>query len=1236
MENIANLIACYKFDDVTNAAKDSSNNNMDGELCGDNLPQIKEIDGKMCAYFHGGAHGRSYIKLPENLFEKVNATSGYSVCMWLKPMGDEDAWERVFDFGKSSSGPYTFLTRYLRGVCFGDAEIASQPPKPDGKSFIHVAFCVSPTNNGQNSVAGPKIYINGMLASNDEISQTSSGLYKEYRKFEKYIEDGEFKNNFIGHSHFDVDKDFEGAMSDFRIYGKCLSDDDVMDIFCSGISDEELVNNAANKMIKAPKKIISDMPKLEKSLLNGRVNAEWSAEPKEFESGDISGVKNPTSVTFTAKLKKNDKTAIRKYLSTYVPKDIAPFEFKVHDKKVIDISDTLFGLFFEDINRCADGGIYAEMIQNRSFENFDFKIYDATSGKNGTFPGKNYKSLEYWFGDTDKVIVHENDGVSKALCGDDSLNPHYIELKKGVVIYNHGFCDGNFRPSMNIVKGEEYELSVYAKAKNKTSIKAIILDENNEKVTNEIEIKVNDKDTWDKYEGYVFKADKTSMSKIRIEADDTCMLDMISLFPKKVWGSESEDNKELANANYKGNPNYRLRYDIMQALFDMKPKFLRFPGGCISEGSYIWDNVYDWKDSVGDVAIRRENVNVWGYNMTMGLGYMEYFQMAEDLGALPLPVMACGILCQARSDYVNPAGGQLRDKYIKNFTDLVDFAISTDFENNKCARLRKDMGHEKPFDLHYLGVGNENWGDEFFANFEIFYHEIDEYMKKNYPGYDLKIVSTAGAQADDDAYRIGWQFLCGGHVGVPEYEFTDSKESHVEKIEWYKYKKDYLNTIVDEHYYRNNAYLLENVDRYNYYQRAYKDGQIDEEKSPKVFVGEYASNDKNTLRGAIAEAATMVGYERNSDVVRMASTAPLFNKVTTDNTYRWTPDCIWFDDRKLWRTPTYFVQKLFMNNIGTRLLDVEEFKMDGSILKKMSPSGGFSVSASNGRVLLKEIIVLSNKDGNILFEQNFEKDIAADEKLKMTNANAFKMTDKGLVIDGSKKTEYIYMDCDFLKDITVKIKATKLDESSVIELGTGLKIYAGVFDEENINMHKYCVGDTKNGSGLKVYKDGKEGYTMGEYTSSVYAGNLRAMYMDSVPKDKDIILVTDFGTKDGKHINCHYEEDGISKASLTYKLEDYNRDLFVSVTDDDSKVYMKVVNANEDEKLFKADFSDFNLSKKYKKIVLTGDVKLFDIPNVNDVMQEKIAPVESICDIEGNILKDSAVPMSLTIFVFDK
>ena len=1233
--NDNNLIAWYPFDDIDNPGKDASGNGNDAVALGEVKPYINEVDGTYGAVFSGGEGGASsYFELPCDVLKNANDMTGLSISAWINPNGKPAGWERIFDLGHDQSGPYLFLTRFLRGICYVQSDLAADAGKParEGR-WTHVVMTITPSLNGGASSAGPRLYVGGELVADGIISQTSSGNYKLFRDFMKLLEEGKLDHNYIGKSQYEVDPYFEGAISDFRIYNKTLSMEEVIDLFCERMTDEQILVTAREKFLEKPLDIITDHVDLPDTLMKGKVSVSWDIKPEGIvdHNGDLVKIGEPVSLDITATLKRNDKSLQVKFRSEAVPGDAYPYEFTLHTKeKVLDISSTLFGLFFEDINHSADGGIYAEMVQNRSFEDFTFNNYNSLSGENGLSGGREYTPLQYWFGDTDKVEVLNEGGISEYLGYGKDNNPHYIKALEDSVIINHGFCSENGECAMIFNKGEGYTFSVYAKSKDKSVIEVVLQNSKGEDISDSIAINIEGDDKWSKYtqniriytnEKYFSNEENNNgfaIGQLLIRLKSGCCVDMISLMPDDVWGREEEQDSKSANTNYKGNPNYRLRPDIMKSLVDMHPSFIRFPGGCISEGSYTWENVYDWKDSVGDVAVRKENVNVWGYNMTMGLGYMEYFQMAEDLGASPLPVMACGVLCQARSDYANPAGGRLREKYISNFIDLIDFAISTDFENNKWALLRKSMGHKEPFDLHYLGVGNENWGDEFFANFELFYHRIKEHLHANYPGYPLTIVSTAGAQADDDAYKIGWQFLCGRHEGASSYRFTDGVKSWEEEIEWYKFKKDYLDTIVDEHYYRSNEYLLENVDRYNYYQRAYKEKTengkdsfkvIDDDKSPKVFVGEYASTDKNTLKGAIAEAATMIGYERNSDVVRMASTAPLFNQIAADGSYRWTPDCIWFDKTNVYRTPTYFVQQMFMTNQGKWLLKLDESKISNGRMTTLKPHGGFTLSASKGKVKFLNINVTSNIDGRSIFSKDY-----CD----------------GIILGGSRDTEYLVFEgFENLSDYTVTVKASKLDKDAVIEVGCGLMTESEEFDPGKMTLMKYCIGDEDNGAGLKVIKDGVEGYTLGDYSSSVYAGNLRACHMEEVDALEVITALVNFGGDDGHQIIASYENKGQTLGKLSYKLESYNKDIFASLSKDDEVIYLKLVNANDVAKKVHVVLDDKSL-KSAKAIVLKADSGQVDIQNVN--VPETILPKEYNLGIEAGNLDIKLAPWSLNVF----
>ena len=1209
------LIAWYQFNDANNIGKDSSGNGNNAAAQGVRAPKVEDICGRKAVHFHGGEYGVSYLELPKDILKNVSDNTGLTVSAWVCADRGVSNWERIIDFGKGQAGPYIFLTRFMRGVCFAGGDIAADARKqcPTGE-WQHIAMTVTGTKGGSLSSAGPRIYINGELVMDGFISQTSSGTYKAYRAWLATLEDlSNYENNYIGRSQFAADADFCGSLSDFRLYSDALSEAEIVGLMCEALSDEQVLTLAKNKFLTGPEKIINGDLNLAESLMEGRVKVNWSCNnPKVIApNGKVAAVKKPVGVVVTAELVCGDCKAEKSFAATVLPKTVAPYEITIHgDKETIDISDTLYGLFYEDINNAADGGIYAEMVQNRSFENFWFDTYDFRSGENGKSTGRNHDPLRFWFGDIDKVTVKNKGGLNKHFgLKDKDINSYYVEVPAGAKLYNRGFCDNKLDYSMNLKEGVGYNFSVWAKPAKKTAVKVALLDAEGNKVSDEVTVKLTKTGEWKKYKASL-KATVSCMGQLVMEFEGDTAIDMVSLMPDDVWGAKKEKKSASANANFKGNPNYRLRKDLVEALVELHPTFLRFPGGCISEGSYIWENVYDWKESVGDVEVRKENFNVWGYNMTMGLGYMEYFQLAEDLNAEPLPVMACGVLCQARSDYANPAGGKLQKKYIKNFTDLIDFAISTDFENNEWAALRKKMGHEAPFGLHYLGVGNENWGTEFFASFETFKTAIDKYMKKNYPGYPLTIISTAGAQADDTAYQEGWKFLAGYQKGGATVAFTDGEKSFTQDVTWYNKNKNYMDTIVDEHYYRSNEYLLENVDRYNYYYRSNKENQ-----TSKVFVGEYASTDKNTLAGAVAEAAVMTGFEKNSDVVRLAATAPLFNKVVTDGTYRWTPDAIWFDNESVWRTPNYYVQQLFAKYIGKKLLETSyETYVQGEKIN-LVPCGGVVISAE-GDVEFKTLKVIANKGKKVLLEQKFA-DALADGVVAMTK--------------GSRNG--YYLNRPDWKNYTVEVTAVKKTDDAELYVGVGLN----ASNPEKADLLEYGVG-THRGTGLKVIKGGVEGYTLGDYSSSVFAGNLRACYDEVVPAGKEYTITVNYGGKDGKSIICYYGESGSKEKNglLDNKLEAYNRDVFHSVTADAEKVYAKLVNAENFDKKVLVKLDNLAVKNKAEVIVLTGESELVHKPNVNTKEKEWVVPAGTKATVKNNALELVLPANSVNVVVLDR
>ncbi|MBT2287630.1 alpha-L-arabinofuranosidase [Paenibacillus albidus] len=1217
------LIAHYRFDDARNAGKDSSGQDNHGVAAGEQLPAVSLIGGRPAVTFAGGLNGSSFIQLPSGLLDGVNDNTGITVAAWVNFGKGTSVWERIFDFGKGEAGPAVFLTRQLRGTLSAGGDLVADPGRGfAGGEWMHIALSIIGTEDGKLSSAGPIVYVNGETVADGSISQTSSGNYAQLRRwFETLTESSNYSSNFIGRSQYAADDDFAGSLSDFRIYKAGLSADKVIEVMCDSLTDEEIVKLAAEKYLFLPTTIVAHDLSLPSRLLGGTVEAAWESSHPEVlsDQGRIQAIDSAHGVTLTAILSKGLGTIRKSFEVSVIPPNLPPYTLNVHgNQEILDVSEVLYGLFYEDINNAADGGIYAELVQNRSFESFAFDTYSHASGECGCSTGRNREPLFAWSGDVDRMIPLNSGGLNEFFnVHDKDVNAYYVKVADGATIRNRGFADSNQHCAMAVRTGARYDFTLWAKAELAGVITVQLQAPDGAAVSDTVSVQVEGGGTWKKYgvdPKLVLTGTATVLGQLALNFAGEISIDMVSLMPQEVWGAGEEAKSATAHTNYLGNPNYRLRKDLVHALVEMHPKFLRFPGGCISEGSFIWDNVYDWKDSVGDIELRKENYNVWGYMMTMGLGYMEYFQLAEDLNAVPLPVMACGVLCQARSDYAHPAGGQLREYYIKNFTDLIDFAISMDFAGNEWAAMRKKMGHEAPFDLRYLGVGNENWGTEFFANFEVFKTSIDEYMEQNYPGYELHIISTVGAQADDDAYQQGWKFLSGNLEGSAKVAFADRHEVIEETVTWYNKQKNYMDTIADEHYYRSNEYLLNNVDRYNYYYRASNaDGTPNRKETSKVFVGEYASTDKNTLAGAVAEAALMTGFENNADVVLLSAYAPLFNKVLTDGTYRWTPDCIWFDDETVWFTPNYYVQQLYAKYLGDKVLKTSFSTYRNGKPAKLVPYGGIEIATGNAEVVVKRVTVTSNKNGSVLLDQDFTQQLNPIWQVIPGSAGSVVRAGEGLVLKAQTGgLNGLYILNDDWTDYKVEVVASRLAGEDGFYVGAGLTdITPGTK-----NVIEYAIGYGGHATGVKVYKQGVEAYTLGDYSSSTAAGNLRAANYEQLESNTEYTITLNYGGGTGERLICSYTDGKVTSTILDYKLEAYNRELFHSVTKDTEHVYVKLVNADHVDKAAQLNFHDLHVEATAKLVTLTGDPTLVHLPNVNKRDDERVVPRE--CNVSLN------------------
>ncbi|MCD8049721.1 MAG: alpha-L-arabinofuranosidase [Clostridia bacterium] len=526
----------------------------------------------------------------------------------------------------------------------------------------------------------------------------------------------------------------------------------------------------------------------------------------------------------------------------------------ITDKKGCKVNPNMIGLFFEDINYGADGGVYAEMLENRSFDFFPTKINEGNS------------PLIAW----SKVGNAEFTSQTKEPLNEVNVQYAHIAGKNGEGIKNRGF-DGIF-----VEEGKKYDFSAYLKGNAKLKIEI----KSGDKTLCE-EILESKGDAWAKKSCVLIATETACDGELYITflEDGAADIDMTSLFPQET---------------FKGRKN-GLRRDLAQVLHDLKPGFMRFPGGCIVEGNGL-ENRYKWKETVGDIETRKCNWNRWQdadvgifapeYYQSYGLGFYEYFILCEDLGCEPLPVLNCGMGCQYQC---KEAADDLTE-YIKDALDLIEFA-NGDSEKSEWAHLRAKMGHPEPFGLKYLAIGNEQWEEVYFERYEKFAAVLSE----KHP--QIKLVTSSGPEPDGE-------------------KFDKAKA-------WLSDKDENFAYMVDEHYYVKPEWAFKHTDRYDNYDRT----------KTKVFAGEYACHigdnqpKPNNLLAALGEAAMMTGFERNADVVRFASYAPLFAK---DGYSQWTPDLIFFNNHDLYLTPSYYVQSLFAHNLPTFTVGLER-EEDGDV-----------------------------------------------------------------------------------------------------------------------------------------------------------------------------------------------------------------------------------------------------------------------------------------------------------------
>lgn len=518
-----------------------------------------------------------------------------------------------------------------------------------------------------------------------------------------------------------------------------------------------------------------------------------------------------------------------------------------------EMSDMLYGLFFEDINCAADGGLYPEILLNRSFE------YQSLLNPQRHDRYTGWRMIRIGYGDSEWELRNDNPIHAN--------NETYlsVSVKNGAVnLMNQGFNGSAMRGDVKVFKDQKYDLSLYARSDDfEGEIVVSVTNSGAVPVTETMRIEPND--TWTKYEMTVTaERDTNGFFTIEIIGDGDVDIDMASCMPSDRTGKEW--------------PGGGIRTDIFETLKDLNPKFLRFPGGCVAEGSHFRSNFYNWKDTVGPVETRKENANTWGGMQTYGIGFYEYFMMCEALGACAVPVVHAGVLCQAREIKEPLLSVEETKAYAQDILDLIEFA--TGDATSEWGSLRAEMGHPDPFELKYIAIGNENWAASYFTRYGI----LEKIVKEAYP--NITTIVAAGPVAE------------GGLI-------NDS---------WNNIRRSFSDSLVDEHYYMDSGWFLKNTNRYDRYPR-----------TTKVFLGEFAAHEPvqgsrrpNNLYAALCEAAYLTGIERNSDLVEMCCYAPLLAR---DGMVDWTPNLIWFNEKDVLLTPSFHIQKMFSENTGDQVLN---------------------------------------------------------------------------------------------------------------------------------------------------------------------------------------------------------------------------------------------------------------------------------------------------------------------------
>lgn len=1180
-------IAKYEFKD---GVKDSSGNGHDGTIVGTG---VTAADGVL-TLSGATAEDTNYVELPGEIFEgKDNLT----ISFWLKnEMGKGNYAALFFGTEKNSSELSTYYWLFnpsnLKGtmktvITDGTNEAMPHQTERGTSPTVSNRGVAGPDTTGME---GEWVYYTTVLTENSITGYMNGESCGTVALTEKKVSDfGTKLLAYIGKSTY-PDPVYKGSFRNITIYDKSFQEGEVKALFKEQLSDESavaLAKSACEIEGIGSGGLVKTSLTLPTRNKDYGVDIAWKSSRPEVISntGELALiVEAMTKLTLTATFTKGDAKEEKIFEVYVMPKAETEYSLTVDAKDTgADLNEDLVGIFFEDINNSADGGLNPQMVKNDSFENYR---YDAGKRVN------DYKN-QWTSSVPSSFTISSEDGMNEN-------NKNYAVLEGDQILTNNGYTPiadkEQKKPSMPVKNGVEMNFSVFTKAdaSYKGRLKVRVVDASGQPLTEEITVKPDVSGKWEKVTG-TLTGNSNALGRLELSVTGseggTLNLDMVSLLPTDTYGY--------------GNKNYGygagLRKDLVQKLIDLSPKFVRFPGGCIIEGAYEWDTYYDWENTVGPLEQRKQIPNMWGndvsfgYMQSYGFGYHEILQLCEDMGAEPYPILNAGILCQARSDNMSAAEGAQRDAFVKDVTDLLDYCWG-DAKTNEMAAMRAQNGHEEPFNLKYVGIGNENWNDMYYKNFDYMYEKVMEYKNANYPEHELTVIAASGVAADEAAelpLKTGTPWRAGQNVKA--WNWLDQNHTGDQ-------------ILVDEHYYVGTDFSKYRDDRYDYFKRE-EDGGL------PVFLGEYATNvgvTHNGLESALADAVYMTGVERNSDIVKNVSYAPLFNKMGNTN---WNTNLIWFDEYNSVGSINYYVQQMFSKYHGTKLIQAN-LEKNGERYGENDGSPVIGTWTTKGYI---ESVKVTREDGLVLLDETFDetsetKDLwesfpgsdggftIADGKLKLAN-NASGLNAVWLpgVVDNPDWHDY-------------KIEAVVVKESGSegFLVGAGAK---GAAEYYWYNMGgwgdtRYLIERIRPGLGIKTILGNDHDWATSDYFDSPSH--------KKVPVGEEMTVTFNFGVND--KLEAGFTSDSVKDYEHNYSmnLRPYQSDIYNVVTKDDNYVYIRLVNTQKNAKELTLNLKNIIPLEAAAEVYC---IKGSNLNAYNTVDNEAIKTEKSNAEITGNKLK---------------